>query len=81
METLLFLFPHFNFSAPEKEAYFNMFDPGDDNALTRDGNSRYVLLTTLTKVLYAYSLRDCWFVHVVKYISIHERFAKFTRVK
>ncbi|XP_042561774.1 regulator of G-protein signaling 18 [Clupea harengus] len=41
METLLFLFPHFNFSAPEKEAYFNMFDPGDDNALTRDGNSRF----------------------------------------
>ncbi|XP_076150698.1 regulator of G-protein signaling 18 [Alosa pseudoharengus] len=40
METLLFLFPHFNFSAPEKEAYFNMLDPGDSNALLRDSNSR-----------------------------------------
>ncbi|KAL2097982.1 hypothetical protein ACEWY4_007189 [Coilia grayii] len=40
METLFVLFPHFNFSAPEKEPYFNMFDPADDNALMRDGNSR-----------------------------------------
>ncbi|XP_063076282.1 regulator of G-protein signaling 18 [Engraulis encrasicolus] len=41
METLLVLFPHFNFSAPEKEPYFNMFSPADDIALVRDhGNSR-----------------------------------------
>lgn len=50
METLLVLFPHFNFSAPDKEAYFNMLDPGDDNALLRDSNLRYVLMTTLSEI-------------------------------
>lgn len=50
METLLVLFPHFNFSAPDKEAYFIMLDPGDDNAMMRDNNLRYVLMTTLSEM-------------------------------
>ncbi|XP_061588891.1 regulator of G-protein signaling 18 [Cololabis saira] len=40
METLLFLFPQFNYMAPKEEAYFKMFGPEDLQAAKMKDDSR-----------------------------------------
>lgn len=56
METLLFLFPQFNYMAPKEEAYFKMFAVGDlQTSAMKKNSSRLVYEHTFYQICRTYS--------------------------